>query len=76
MSRASIAAHLTAAAFCTALFGGGALAEGTQTADPVVAKVDGQAIHLSDLKDAIQATARERARHAAPRRCIRCCSIR
>ena len=55
MSRASIAAHLTAATFCTALFGGGALAEGTQTADPVVAKVDGQPIHLSDLKDAVQA---------------------
>ena len=36
MSRASIAAHLTAATFCAALFCGGALAEGTPpAADPV-----------------------------------------
>ena len=44
-------------AFCLSAIVWGALAQSAPTpapADPVVAKVNGQAIHLSDLKDAVQ----------------------
>jgi len=58
MSLTGTAARLIAAA-CTAtlLIGGAALAQGTTAAapaDPVVAKVNGQPIHLSELKDLAQ----------------------
>ena len=59
MSRiAGTRSRLISAALATGLLGGAAaLAQGTPTpapADPVVAKVNGQPIHLSDLKDAEQ----------------------
>ncbi len=56
MSLTGTATRLIAAA-CTAtlLLGGAALAQGTAApADPVVAKVNGQPIHLSELKDLAQ----------------------
>ncbi len=50
--------RLAAAALCAGLLTcAGALAQGTPSPapdDPVVAKVDGKPIHLSDLKDAVQ----------------------
>lgn len=50
--------HRLAAALCAGLLTcAGALAQGTPSPapdDPVVAKVDGKPIHLSDLKDAVQ----------------------
>jgi peptidyl-prolyl cis-trans isomerase C len=59
MSLSIAAAHrLTAVALCAGLLtGAGALAQGTPSQapdDPIVAKVDGKPIHLSDLKDALQ----------------------
>ena len=60
--------RLFAAAFGAALFAGApAVAQGAPSQppdDPVVAKVDGRPIHLSDLKDAASPAA-EHAWHAA-----------
>ncbi len=44
--------------------------------DPVVAKVDGKPILLSDIKDAAQNLPENASRPCRRRRCIRCCSTR
>ena len=44
--------------------------------DPVVAQVDGQPIHLSDLKDAARFASRRTREACRNKACTRCCSTR
>ena len=71
--------RLAIAASCAVALGcGAAMAQGTPPAapdDPVVATVDGQPIHLSDLKDAVR-RCRTTCGNCRSRPCCRCCSTR